>query len=215
MTVGERITELRKQCNMSQGQLANAMEVSRQAVSKWENGLAIPDTQKMIKLAEVLNSDVEFIATGRKASAPVAAVEVQPQVQVIEKIVEVEKIVPQVVEKIVEVEKIVPQVVEKIVEVEKFVEVPTTVEVEKIVEKPVEVEKIVEVEKEVEKLVEVEVEKIVEVEKEVEKLVEVERVIERPVVQRITRNKHLTRLEVAIVGCSGFIAGLLVGWLFL
>lgn len=213
MTVGERITELRKQCNMSQGQLANAMEVSRQAVSKWENGLAIPDTQKMIKLAEVLNSDVEFIATGRKASASVAAVEVQPQV--IEKIVEVEKIVPQVVEKIVEVEKIVPQVVEKIVEVEKFVEVPTTVEVEKIVEKPVEVEKIVEVEKEVEKLVEVEVEKIVEVEKEVEKLVEVERVIERPVVQRITRNKHLTRLEVAIVGCSGFIAGLLVGWLFL
>ncbi len=213
MTVGERITELRKQCNMSQGQLANAMEVSRQAVSKWENGLAIPDTQKMIKLAEVLDSDVEFIATGRKSSAAAAAVEMQPQV--IEKIVEVEKIVPQVVEKIVEVEKIVPQVVEKIVEVEKFVEVPTTVEVEKIVEKPVEVEKIVEVEKEVEKLVEVEVEKIVEVEKEVEKLVEVERVIERPVVQRITRNKHLTRLEVAIVGCSGFIAGLLVGWLFL
>lgn len=213
MTVGERITELRKQRNMSQGQLANAMDVSRQAVSKWENGLAIPDTQKMIKLAEVLDSDVEFIATGRKGASSAPVTEAQPQV--IEKIVEVEKIVPRVIEKVVEVEKIVPQVVEKIVEVEKFVEVPTTVEVEKIVEVPTTVEKVVEVEKIVEVPTPVEVEKIVEVEKEVEKLVEVERVIERPVVQRITRNKHLTRMEIAIVGCSGLIVGFIMGWLLM
>ena len=44
MSVGARIIELRKERNMSQGQLATAMEVSRQAVSKWENGLAVPDT---------------------------------------------------------------------------------------------------------------------------------------------------------------------------
>ncbi len=197
MTVGERITELRKQRNMSQGQLANAMEVSRQAVSKWENGLAIPDTQKMIKLAEVLDTEVEFLATGRKGVAPSPSVQTQPKV--IEKIVEVEKIVPQVVEKIVEVEKLVPQVVEKIVEVEKVVEVPTTVEVEKIVEVPTTVEKVVEVEKIV----------------EVPTTVEVERVVEKPMVQRITRNKHLTRLEVALVGCSGLIVGFLMGWLLM
>lgn len=211
MTVGERITELRKACNMSQGQLATAMEVSRQAVSKWENGQAVPDTQKMIKLAEVLDTEVEYIATGRKGGSPAPVIQGQPQV--IEKIVEVEKIVPQVVEKIVEVEKIVPQVVEKIVEVEKFVEVPTTVEVEKIVEVPTTVEKVVEVEKIVEVPKTVEVEKIVEVEKEVEKVVEVERFIEKPVVQRITRNKHLTRLEIAIVGMSGLLIGFLAGWL--
>ena len=36
MSIGERITELRKMQNLSQGQLAQAMDVSRQAVSKWE-----------------------------------------------------------------------------------------------------------------------------------------------------------------------------------
>lgn len=132
MTVGERITELRKERNMSQGQLATAMEVSRQAVSKWENGLAVPDTQKMIRLAEVLNTEVEYLATGRNVSAPS----------------------PSEVVKTVEVEKVVEKIVE--VEVEKIVEVPQVVEVEKIVEVEKEVEKIVEVEKEVEKVVEVE-----------------------------------------------------------
>lgn len=65
MSVGERITELRKKQQMSQGDLAKAMEVSRQAVSKWENGLSSPDTVKLIQLAEVLETDVEYLATGR------------------------------------------------------------------------------------------------------------------------------------------------------
>ena len=98
MSVGARIIELRKECNMSQGQLATAMEVSRQAVSKWENGLAVPDTQKMIRLAEVLNTEVEYLATGKKGASSPA----QAPTEII-KTVEVEK----VVEKVVEVEKIV------------------------------------------------------------------------------------------------------------
>ena len=70
MSVGARIIELRKERNLSQGQLATALEVSRQAVSKWENGLAVPDTQKMIRLAEVLDTEVEYLATGRKGTSP-------------------------------------------------------------------------------------------------------------------------------------------------
>ena len=54
MSIGERITELRKLQNLSQGQLAQAMDVSRQAVSKWENDQTSPDSLKMIRLAEVL-----------------------------------------------------------------------------------------------------------------------------------------------------------------
>jgi hypothetical protein len=67
--------------------------------------------------------------------------------KVIEKIVEVDKIVEVPVDKIVEVEKIVEVPVDKIVEVEKIVEVPVEKVVEKIVEVPVEkiVEKIIEV----------------------------------------------------------------------
>lgn len=65
MSVGERIAELRKAQNLSQTALAKAMDVSRQAVSKWENDLATPDSDKLILLAEVLDTEVEYLATGR------------------------------------------------------------------------------------------------------------------------------------------------------
>ena len=99
MSVGERIIELRKERNMSQGQLATAMEVSRQAVSKWENDLSCPDTLNLIRLAEVLDSDVEYLATDREMVYRRPPV-VLKSVETVEKIVE--KPVIQVVEKIVE-----------------------------------------------------------------------------------------------------------------
>lgn len=66
MSIGERIIELRKEKNLSQQQLAQALDVSRQAVSKWENDLASPDTLKLIHLADILETEVEFLATGVK-----------------------------------------------------------------------------------------------------------------------------------------------------
>ena len=53
MSIGERITELRKIQNLSQGQLAQAMDVSRQAVSKWENDLSCPDITLLPQLARL------------------------------------------------------------------------------------------------------------------------------------------------------------------
>ena len=67
MSIGERITDLRKGKNLSQGQLASLLEVSRQAVSKWENDTASPDTLRLIQLADVLSTDVEYLATGKKS----------------------------------------------------------------------------------------------------------------------------------------------------
>ena len=61
MSVGERIAELRKKRNLSQAELARIMDVSRQAVSKWENGQSSPDTVKLIHLADVLDTEVEFL----------------------------------------------------------------------------------------------------------------------------------------------------------
>ena len=52
MSIGERIADLRKAQNLSQGQLADLMEVSRQAVSKWETDQSSPDTIRLIKLAD-------------------------------------------------------------------------------------------------------------------------------------------------------------------
>ncbi len=66
MSVGARISELRKEHNLSQGQLARDLDISRQAVSKWENDQASPDTLNLIKLADILETEVEYLATGRK-----------------------------------------------------------------------------------------------------------------------------------------------------
>lgn len=110
MSIGERITALRKEKKMSQGQLANTMEVSRQAVSKWENDQSTPEPLKLIQLAQVLGTDVEYLSTGRKAYAIRPPV-VLETVKTVEKVVE--KPVVQVVEKIVEVEKPVVEYVEK------------------------------------------------------------------------------------------------------
>lgn len=91
MSIGERITALRKEQGLSQGQLADALEVSRQAVSKWENDQASPDTLKLIKLAEVLDTEVEYLATGRKPvyeEPPIVLNMVKKVDKVVEKVVE-------------------------------------------------------------------------------------------------------------------------------
>ena len=112
MTIGERIAELRKEKNISQGQLAQALDLTRQAVSKWENDLTSPDTIHLIKLADLLDTDIEYLATGRKTYGRRPPVVIK-SVETVEKIVE--KPVIQTVEKVVErvVEKPVVEYVEK------------------------------------------------------------------------------------------------------
>lgn len=107
MSVGERIQTLRKERGISQAQLADALDLSRQAVSKWENDLAAPDTINLIRLADILNIDVEFLATGNHSPK-------KPPVHVVTVLQKVDKVVEKVVEK--------PVLVEKTVEVEKIVE---------------------------------------------------------------------------------------------
>ena len=91
MSIGERITQLRNQKNMSQGQLAQTIGVSRQAISKWENDQSSPDTIHLIKLSDILDTDVEYLATGRKPvyeEPPIVLNMVKKVDKVVEKIVE-------------------------------------------------------------------------------------------------------------------------------
>lgn len=112
MSLGERIVELRTGCGLSQNQLAKAMDVSRQAVSKWETDQSAPDSMKMIRLAEVLDTDVEYLTTGRRNFGRRPPVVINT-VETVEKVVE--KPVVQVIEKVVEkvIEKPVVEYVEK------------------------------------------------------------------------------------------------------
>ena len=102
MSIGERIVQLRKEQNISQGQLADALDVTRQAVSKWENDLSAPDTIKLIQLADLLDTDVEYLATGRKSFGrrpPKVITTVETVERIVEKPVYIEKIVEKTVEK--------------------------------------------------------------------------------------------------------------------
>jgi len=101
MSIGERITELRKQQNISQSQLASSMEVSRQAVSKWENDLAVPDALNLIRLADLLDTDIEYLSTGRRSFSRRPPVVIS-DVKVVEKVVEKPVIQVKTVEKLVE-----------------------------------------------------------------------------------------------------------------
>ena len=116
MSVADRIIELRKKHNMSQANLADAVGVTRQAVSKWETGQSLPDSGKLILLAQVLSTDIEYLSTGRVNDA------IRP---------------PVVIKSVEKVEVPVIQVVEKPVEVEKIVEVPVIQYIEKPIEKRV------------------------------------------------------------------------------
>ena len=129
MSVGERISQLRKQLGMSQLQLAESLEVSRQAVSKWESDQSSPDTLHLIKLADVLESDVEYLATGRRTFGrrpPVVVKTVETVEKIVERPVYIEKIVERTVEKpVIEyvdrpvVEYVEKPVVKKVVRIQK------------------------------------------------------------------------------------------------
>lgn len=58
-TLGEMISSLRKEKNMTQNDLAEKMNVTDKAVSKWERNLSYPDVNSIPKLAEILDVSVE------------------------------------------------------------------------------------------------------------------------------------------------------------
>ena len=62
MDLAQRIRETRQQKGFSQEALAERMEVSRQAVTKWETGKACPSTEKLLRLSQVLEVPLEELA---------------------------------------------------------------------------------------------------------------------------------------------------------
>ncbi len=65
-TIGSRISALRKEHGYSQEYVAEKLDISRQAVSKWEQDLCAPDTYNLIALAELFSVSVEYIGVGKK-----------------------------------------------------------------------------------------------------------------------------------------------------
>lgn len=66
MTLGVRLQELRKSHNLSQEQLAEKLDVSRQAVSKWESSQANPDINNIVKLSNLYEVSTDYLLTGKE-----------------------------------------------------------------------------------------------------------------------------------------------------
>ena len=64
MTIGERLLKLRKEKNISQEELANELDVSRQTISKWETDQSQPDFDKIIPLCEFFGITSDELLTG-------------------------------------------------------------------------------------------------------------------------------------------------------
>jgi len=77
MNLGEKVYELRTARNLSQGDVADALDVSRQSVSKWENNSAVPDLDKIIKLAELFEVSLDELVLNK--SKDVAQADKEPE----------------------------------------------------------------------------------------------------------------------------------------
>ena len=66
MNLGENIYNCRTKKSMSQTDLANALDVSRQSVSKWENNSAVPDLDRIIKMSALFDISLDELVFGKK-----------------------------------------------------------------------------------------------------------------------------------------------------
>ena len=67
-TLGQKIAELRKAKNMTQLELANKLNITDKAVSKWETGRSMPDSSIMLELCSVLGITVNELLSGETIS---------------------------------------------------------------------------------------------------------------------------------------------------
>lgn len=68
-TTGEIISTLRKEKGLTQKELADKLNITDKAVSKWERDLACPDTQTIPRLAEILGVSIEELLNAKAAPA--------------------------------------------------------------------------------------------------------------------------------------------------
>ena len=66
MTIGERLLKLRRERNLSQEDLANELDVSRQTISKWETNQSMPDFDKIVPLCNYFGITTDELLTGSK-----------------------------------------------------------------------------------------------------------------------------------------------------
>ena len=73
VNLGSKIRELRKKKGITQDTLANALSVSPQAVSKWENGIALPDIALTPVIASYFGGKAGYMAAVKELETAIYA----------------------------------------------------------------------------------------------------------------------------------------------
>ena len=73
MTLGDKLVKLRRENNYTQEQLAELLGVSRQAVSKWENNIAYPETEQLIRLGKLYGCSMDYLLKDAQNNASLDA----------------------------------------------------------------------------------------------------------------------------------------------
>ena len=61
MTLGDKLSKLRKENNYTQEQLADVLGVSRQAISKWESNITYPETDKLVRMSKLFHCTTDYL----------------------------------------------------------------------------------------------------------------------------------------------------------
>ena len=70
MTFGEKIQKLRKEAGLSQEELSYQLEVSRQAISKWERDNGYPETEKIIRMSKLFHVSLDYLLNEEDEQKP-------------------------------------------------------------------------------------------------------------------------------------------------
>lgn len=70
MTIGEKIRQLRKDKGLTQDAVASALEISRQAIAKWESNQSSPSTENLVKLAALFDVSLEELVDVKQYQTP-------------------------------------------------------------------------------------------------------------------------------------------------
>lgn len=75
ITLGERIYKYRSSRGLSQLELSELLDVSRQSISKWETDVAVPELSKLIKMAEIFDISLDALVLGKETEIKEEAVQ--------------------------------------------------------------------------------------------------------------------------------------------
>lgn len=88
MALGEKLTQARKAAGLTQADVAAKLNVSRQAVSRWESGQSKPSTERLLALGELYGVSIDLLLnTGNVVASTVEIVSTPPEVETAEPVI--------------------------------------------------------------------------------------------------------------------------------